>query len=112
MPPAAPSNLSATAASQSQINLSWSDNSNDEDGFKIERGNGSNPSSWSEITTVGAGVTSYFNTGLIASTTYSYRVRAYNGSGNSGYSSTSTATTQSSGSGGKGDLTSFGDKWG
>jgi len=96
-PPNAPSNLNANSQSSSRIDLLWSDNSNDEDGFKIERGNGSNPSSWNEIVTVGAGVSSYFNTGLIASTTYSYRVRAYNSAGNSGYSNVSTATTQSTG---------------
>jgi hypothetical protein len=36
-PPAAPTNLVATAVSSSQINLTWTDNSNNETGFKIER---------------------------------------------------------------------------
>jgi hypothetical protein len=40
-------------------------------------------------------VTSYGNTGLDASTTYAYRVRAYNAGGDSGYSNTASTTTLS-----------------
>ena len=90
-PPNAPSDLIATPISSSQINLSWQDNSSDEAGFKIERKTGSG--SYSQIATVGAGVTSYSNTGLTASTTYYYRVRAYNAVGNSDYSNEASATT-------------------
>jgi len=36
-PPVSPTNLQATAVSSSRIDLSWTDNSDDEDGFKIER---------------------------------------------------------------------------
>ena len=43
---------------------------------------------------VGANTTSYSNTGLTASTSYSYRVAATNGAGTSGYSNTASATTQ------------------
>jgi hypothetical protein len=92
-PPAAPSGLTATAISSSQINLAWVDNSNNEDGFKIERCQGAGCSSFAQIATVGAGVTSYPDTGLIASTSYSYRVRAYNAGGDSAYSNTASATT-------------------
>jgi len=95
-PPAAPSNLVATAVSSSQIDLTWDDNSNNEDEFKIERSpNGS--SSWTEIASVGANVTDFSNTGLVASTTYYYRVYASNLEGNSGYSNTADATTQEEG---------------
>ncbi|GAB4435943.1 MAG: hypothetical protein OHK0015_27300 [Chloroflexi bacterium OHK40] len=92
-PPAAPTSLSATAASSSQINLSWTDASSNEDGFKIERCQGSGCSSFAQIATVGANVTSYSNTGLSASTSYSYRVRAFNTGGDSAYSNTASATT-------------------
>jgi titin len=87
----APSDLIATPISSSQINLTWQDNSNDETGFKIERKTGTG--SYSQIATVGAGVTSYSNTGLTASTTYYYRVRAYNTADNSDYSNEASATT-------------------
>jgi len=92
-PPAAPSNLTATAASSSQINLSWTDNSNNEDGFRIERCQGVGCANFAEITTVGANATSYLNTGLTASTAYQYRVRAYSSPGNSAYSNIASATT-------------------
>ena len=90
LPPDPPSNLVASAASDSQINLSWADNSSFEGGFEIERWNGS---SYSQINTVGPNVATYADSGLTASTTYHYRVRAYNGAGGSGYSNESSATT-------------------
>ena len=91
--PAAPSALSATAASSTQINLAWTDNSNNEDGFRIERCQDAGCSTFTEIATVAANVVSYQNTGLTAGTTYQYRVRAYNTAGNSAYSNTASATT-------------------
>jgi pectate disaccharide-lyase len=91
-PPAAPSGLSATAISSSQINLAWVDNANNETGFSVERATGAG--TFSAIASLGANVTSYQSTGLAPSTTYSYRVRASNSGGNSGYSNTASATTQ------------------
>jgi hypothetical protein len=84
--PAAPTNLTAEPVSSSQIGLTWKDNANNETGFKIERDS-------EVIDTVGANVTSYSDTGLQASTTYTYRVRAYNNAGNSSYSNVASATT-------------------
>ena len=89
--PAAPSGLTATAVSSSQINLAWTDTSANEDGFKIERSN--NGSSWSQIATVGPNTTTYSSTGLSANKTYYYRVRAYNMLGNSAYSANASAKT-------------------
>jgi subtilisin len=91
--PAAPTNLGATVISKSQIKLTWTDNSGDETGFKIERCKGSTCTNFTQIATVSANVTSYSNTGLSASTTYRFRVRAYNASGNSAYSNIASATT-------------------
>ena len=93
-PPAAPANLTATAVSSSQINLTWTDSDSTEPGFKIERCTGAGCSDFAQIATVGANVTSYSNTGLTASTSYSYRVRAYNAAGDSDYSNTASAVTQ------------------
>jgi titin len=91
-PPSAPTGLTATAASSSQINLNWADNSSDETGFKIERKQGAG-GSYAEVMTVGANVTTYNDTGLSAATQYYYRVRAHNAGVNSGYSNEANATT-------------------
>jgi hypothetical protein len=92
-PPAAPSSLTAPAVSSSQINLTWNDSDNTETGFKIERCAGEGCSDFAQIATVGADVTSYSNSGLTPSTSYSYRVRAYNGAGDSSYSDVASAVT-------------------
>lgn len=92
-PPLAPSNLAAAAVSQSQINLSWSDNSGDEDGFQIVRRR-LNPWQISpDLINVGANVTSYSDGGLAAGTAYSYVVYAFNAGGTSGASNEAQATT-------------------
>lgn len=91
-PPAAPSNLAATAISSSEIDLAWTDNSSDETGFEIERSLDGTNFAW--LASVGANTASYPNTGLNPATTYYYRVAASNSAGNSAYSSTASATTQ------------------
>jgi hypothetical protein len=92
-PLSGPTDLRASAASNSQINLSWADTSTTESGFAIERSL-SATSGWSEIARVGANTTSYSNAGLTAATTYFYRVRAYNLNENSSYSNPASATTK------------------
>lgn len=90
--PASPSNLWASADGSSSIQLSWRDNSQDEQGFKIEQS--LSPSGgFTTVTTVGANVTTTIVSGLSAGTTYHFRVHAYNSTGNSGYSNTAGATT-------------------
>ncbi len=92
-PPAAPSSLTATASGTSTINLTWTDNSSDETGFKLERKTGSG-GTYAEIAgSIAANATSYSNTGLTAGTTYYYRLRSYNAAGNSSYSNEISATT-------------------
>jgi subtilisin family serine protease len=89
--PAAPSGLTATAVSASRIDLAWTDNATSELGFRIERATGGG--AFTEIATVGPNVTGYSNTGLTASTTFDYRVRAYGSGGDSAYSDPASATT-------------------
>src|SRR5439155_120940 len=89
--PAAPSGLSSRGVLTSQIDLSWTDNSSNETGFKIDR-SGASGGPWSQIAT--STVASYSDTGIAPSTTCYYRVRAYNTSGDSAYSNTASATTQ------------------
>lgn len=84
----APSALSARRATKTRVDLTWTDNSGNESGFKIERS--TNNVSWSQIATVGANVKTYSNTGL-SSRLYFYRVRAYYGSVNSSYSNTASS---------------------
>jgi hypothetical protein len=90
--PVAPLNLTATALSTSRIALSWRDNSNNEQGFRIQRKTGVS-GAWSQIATVGANVRTYQNTGLSRNTTYYYRVCAYNAAGNSVWSNEASART-------------------
>jgi hypothetical protein len=94
-PPAAPSSLSAIPFNATEIDLYWADNSDNESGFKIERCTGFGCTNFVQIATVGANVSSYWDMGLLASTTYTYRVRAYSAGGNSDYSNTATAATSS-----------------
>jgi hypothetical protein len=93
--PNPPSNLVA-AAGRRQVGLRWTDNSSNETGFKIQRSpNGS--SSWTQIATVGANVTTYTDAGLRRGQTYYYRVAAYNASGTSAWSNVASATSNAPG---------------
>jgi hypothetical protein len=96
-PPAAPSNLVATATSTTQIGLTWQDNSSNEDNFLLERCTGATCLTFTPIATLPANTTSYLDQGLTAGTSYRYRVRAHNAGGDSDYSSVATATTPASG---------------
>jgi hypothetical protein len=93
-PPAAPGNLAATALSRTQIRLSWTDNSNNETGFRIERCTGAGCSNFSPVGQVTAGATTFVDSGLARRTMYRYRVAALGAAGNSGYSNVAGATTQ------------------
>lgn len=88
-PPSTPTGLSAAPASSSRISLSWSGSSDTGGsglaGYRVYRGG-------SLITSTAA--TSYNDTGLAASTPYSYTVAAYDNAGNtSGQSNSASATT-------------------
>lgn len=79
----APGNLNYTVDSNSQIRLTWTDNSSNETGFIIERKTGMD-GAWSVIATLGVGKTSFTHTGLAKNVHYFYRVKAFNSVNNSG----------------------------
>jgi len=111
--PLSPSDLFASAVSQSQINLIWMDNSNNENEFVIERGEwkigrvsllkgfhiaaipGGDSIVWQEIDKVGKNVTSYSDTRLEPGKEYYYRIKACHSFGCSNWSNTTSATTHS-----------------
>jgi endoglucanase Acf2 len=96
--PAAPSNLSATAVSSSQINLSWTASSTSGVTYNVYRSTASG-FAISSATRIATGVTgtTFSNTGLSASTTFFYLVTAVNANGESVPSNQASATTQSGG---------------
>jgi len=91
-PPAAPTNLTATAASSSQINLSWTGSSG-ATSYNVLRST-TNGGPYSQVAS-GVTSTSFSDTGLAAGTTYFYVVQACNSSGCSGNSNQASATTPS-----------------
>ncbi|MBL0173598.1 MAG: fibronectin type III domain-containing protein [Gemmatimonadaceae bacterium] len=91
--PAAPTALVITTVSRTQINLSWTDTANNETSFRIDRCTGPGCTSFTEIASVGANMTSYQNSGLLAGTSYTYRVRAVNGAGGSSFTNAATSKT-------------------
>ena len=90
-PPAAPSDLTATAVSGTRIDLTWVDNSNDEDDFDLERRTGAG--SFNRIARPAANTTSFQDTTVMPGMTYSYRIRAVNDGATSDFSNIATATT-------------------
>lgn len=92
--PAAPSGLTASALSRSQIRLSWVDNSTTENGFRVERCQGSGCTAFTEIAVVGPDVTTFLDGGRTRNTVYTYRVRAFNAAGTSAYSAPAAARTR------------------
>ena len=90
--PNAPTALTASSVSTSQIDITWTDNATDEDTFEIQQAP-SGTGNWSTLSTVSANITSYSNTGLTENTTYDYRVRATNTAGSSNWSAITSATT-------------------
>ncbi len=77
--PIPPVDLTATVISSTQVDLSWTDKSTNESGFKIQRKTGTQ--TFADIGTTGKDVTIYSDKALTAGTTYTYRVYSYNNTG-------------------------------
>lgn len=82
---AAPSNLTATTVSATQVNLAWQDNSGNEDGFRIDRSRDGG-ATWDQLTAVAANVTAASDLAAPSDTAYMYRVQAYQGTAVSAFS--------------------------
>jgi len=91
-PPNDPSSLAANSSVFNQVNVTWTDNSTNEFGFKLERSTDN-----VNFTQIGgnlpANTVNYTDNAVTASTTYYYRARAYIGTIHSNYSNTATVTT-------------------
>ncbi len=93
-----PTGLTATGISTTQIMLTWTDNSQSEEGYAIER---KDAGGFVQTATVGPNTTTFTQSGLPPGTSFTHRVRAFSAAaGNSLYSNEASATTQSSGDGG------------
>lgn len=88
----APTELVATAAGTSAIDLTWKDNSDNEDGFKIERSLSSG-GEFMHVAVVTTDINSFTENGLDDNTQYYYRVMAYNLSGTSKPTNIASAIT-------------------
>ncbi len=96
IPPLSPTGLFANTVSSTQINLTWTDNSNNENGFKIYWSEGAT-GLYKLYATVGPDTSSYKCTGLLPSTPYSFFVTAFNDYGSSNGTNRADATTFTSG---------------
>ncbi len=92
--PLAPSDLLASSVSSSTINLTWFDQSNNEDGYIIERSEVAETSGFIHIAALAADVVSFDDTALNPATSYWYRIHAFNSAGNSAYTNTGNAVTE------------------
>ena len=90
--PAPPSGLTITSLLSNKVSLSWTDNSGDETGFKIQRKTGAT-GTYTTIKRTAANVTSYNDSTVIDGTLYYYRVCAANGAGDSAFSNEASGTT-------------------
>jgi titin len=90
-PPVAPGGVTAVAVSSSQVDVGWQDVAG-ESGYMVQRSL-DGVTGWVQVGTTGQDVVAFSDTGLAASTAYSYRVVATNGSGDSAPSAVVSATT-------------------
>ncbi len=83
--------LFLSSAQASQLTLTWTDNSANESGFRVERKLGTN-GSYAQIAAVSVNSTSYVDASVTSGSTYCYHVSAYNSAGNSSFSNESCGT--------------------
>jgi ELWxxDGT repeat protein len=92
--PLPPSGLNVTVLSASTIRLTWTDNANNELGYRIDRSTTADFSSIDARVTLGINAASWEDSGLIEGVRYYYRVRAFGGGGESAAQYVDVATQQ------------------
>ena len=92
--PGAPANLTAAALSRSSIGLTWTNTTTNQTEVRIERCKGSGCRNFAQVAVVAGTATAFTDVGLASRTTYRYRVRAHNVTGDSAYSNTASAQTR------------------
>ncbi len=90
-PPRAPSNLMAGLVSLTSVELSWTDNSDDETGFRVERSTEGGP--FEAVGTLDTDAVLHTDAGLAADTDFAYRVIAFNEKGDSPPSAAAPVST-------------------
>src|SRR5437588_8639058 len=89
----APTSVTAAAASQTTINVTWAESDTSVTGFRLDRCSGAGCTNFAQVTTTAKNVMTFGDVGLTANTSYSYRVRASRGADTSAWSATASATT-------------------
>ena len=92
-PPATPTGFRVQSVSANRVDLAWTDASNNETGFAIERCNKRGCTNFVEIVRLGSNVTSYADNSVVGNVQYFYRMRAFNTGGTSGYTNVISAKT-------------------
>jgi uncharacterized protein (TIGR02145 family) len=86
----APSNINISPLNDSQLQIHWTDNTNDEDGFRIERDSGGG---FEQIAVMDPNVVDLIDSGLNYSTSYVYRISGYVANSSSNWLTSSPAST-------------------
>ncbi|OJJ23531.1 hypothetical protein BKI52_03980 [marine bacterium AO1-C] len=96
LPPTAPINLTAQITTSNQIELRWQDQANNEIGFELYRSLNID-SAFTKIWDLTTNTIGYVDQNVDEGTTYYYKIRAINSSGNSGFSNIIAVSTNISG---------------
>ena len=91
-PPETPTEVVATASSATEINIAWTDQSDNEVGFRLKRTQDSG-ATWQSIAELGENTVGYLDTGLTEATTYQYKIKAVGTTEDSNYAFSNQATT-------------------
>jgi hypothetical protein len=91
--PEAPTDLSASVLAETSISLKWTDNSQRESGYFVERA-ASEAGPFTQIAKLAKDATTYTDSGIPSGGTYHYRVRAFNSGGRSAFSNVASETTE------------------